>query len=168
MHRTLAEKRQRHYREILTVAEEAVARRLREKDLEVETVTRKNAELQARAAQLSSEARLWQAKAKAHEANAASLQAQLQQAMMNGTAQERRDDYALSCAAGADDAESAYIDPDRVEPTGPKCRGCGRRVASVVVLPCRHLCLCPKCDVHFRACPVCLSFKDSTVEVFLT
>ncbi|KAI9087049.1 hypothetical protein K1719_031010 [Acacia pycnantha] len=168
LHRTLAEKRQRHYRELLTAAEEAVARRLGEKDLEAETVRRLNAELEARAAQLSSEAQFWQAKAKAHEATAASLQAQLQQAMMNGPAQEKRDDDALSCAAGAEDAESAYVDPDRVEPTGPKCRGCGRRVASVVVLPCRHLCLCPKCDVHFRACPVCLSFKDSTVEVFLT
>ncbi|XP_028772862.1 BOI-related E3 ubiquitin-protein ligase 1-like isoform X1 [Neltuma alba] len=168
LHRTLAEKRQRHYRVLLATAEETVARRLREKDLEVEKVTRMNAQLEARAAQLSAEAQLWQAKAKAQEATAASLQAQLQQAMMNGTASEKRDEGGLSCAAGADDAESVYVDPDRFEPTGPKCRGCGKRVASVVVLPCRHLCMCAKCDVHFRACPVCLSLKESTVEVFLT
>ncbi|XP_054809813.1 BOI-related E3 ubiquitin-protein ligase 1-like [Prosopis cineraria] len=169
LHRTLAEKRQRHYRALLTTAEETVARRLRERELEVEKVARMNAELEARAAQLSAEAQLWQAKAKAQEATAASLQAQLQQAMMNGAAAlERRDEGGLSCAAGADDAESAYVDPDRVEPTGPECRGCGERVASVVVLPCRHLCLCIKCNVHYRACPVCLTLKDSTVEVFFS
>lgn len=139
--------------------------------MEVEKATRRNAELEARAAQLSVEAQVWQAKAKAEEATAASLQAQLQQAIMSGAA-EMRDEGGLSCAVGgegqAEDAESAYVDPDRVEAGGPKCRGCGKRVASVVVLPCRHLCMCTKCDAHFRACPVCLNLKNSTVEVFLS
>ncbi|MCI21314.1 E3 ubiquitin-protein ligase BOI-like, partial [Trifolium medium] len=75
----------------------------------------------------------------------------------------------VSCAVEgqAEDAESAYIDPDRVvvvtEARG-KCRGCEKRVASVVVLPCRHLCICTECDAHFRACPVCFTLKNSTVE----
>ncbi|KHN01654.1 Inhibitor of apoptosis protein [Glycine soja] len=71
----------------------------------------------------------------------------------------------------AEDAESAYIDPERVvvaTTARPKCRGCAKRVASVVVLPCRHLCICTECDAHFRACPVCLTLKNSTVEVFLS
>ncbi|KAF7810032.1 BOI-related E3 ubiquitin-protein ligase 1-like isoform X2 [Senna tora] len=175
LRRTLTEKRQRHYRALISAAEETVARRLREKEMEVEKATRRNAELEARAAQLSAEAQVWQAKAKAQEATAASLQAQLQQAMMSGggggmgTAEE----VGLSCAEGgagqAEDAESAYVDPERVgSGGGPKCRGCGKRVASVVVLPCRHLCMCTKCDAHFRACPVCLNLKNSTVEVYLS
>lgn len=171
MRRTLAEKRQRHYRALLSAAEETVARQLREKEVEVQKATRRNAELEARAVQLSVEAQVWQAKAKAQEATAASLQAQLQQAIMSGTV-EKREEGGLSCALGAEgqaeDAESAYVDPDRVVAAGPKCRGCGKRAASVVVLPCRHLCMCTKCDAHFRACPVCLNLKNSTVEVYLS
>ena len=184
MRRTLADKRQRHYRALLGAAEESVARRYREKEAEAEKAARRNAELEARAAQLSVEAQLWQAKARAQEATAASLQAQLQQAIMSGggCAQEyynRRED-GLTCAAAADvdgsgggqaeDAESAYIDPDRVVTTasGPVCKGCRKRVASVVLLPCRHLCVCTECDGVLQACPLCLTMRNSSVEVFLS
>ncbi|MED6179986.1 hypothetical protein PIB30_006103 [Stylosanthes scabra] len=184
LRRALAEKRQRHYRALLAATEEAVAHRLREKEVEVEKATRRNAELEARAAQLAAEAQVWMAKARAQEATAASLQAQLQQTMMAsaGAAAHGGDDggAGLLCAVEgqAEDAESAYVDPDRVVMVSaaaevnstaarPKCRGCGRRVASVVVLPCRHLCICTECNAHFRACPVCLTLKNSTVEVFL-
>ncbi|KAL2348223.1 hypothetical protein Fmac_002223 [Flemingia macrophylla] len=160
LRRGLAEKRQRHYRTLVRAAEEAVLRRLREKEAEVERASRRNAELEARAAQLSMEAQVWEAKAKAQEAAAAALQAQLQQAMVMG---EEGGGGGLSCAG--EDAESAYVDPERVV---PKCRGCARRVASVVLLPCRHLCICAQCDNNFRACPVCLTVKNSTVQVFLS
>ncbi|QCD91492.1 BOI-related E3 ubiquitin-protein ligase 1-like [Vigna unguiculata] len=162
LRRALTEKRKRHYRALLRAAEESVLRRLREKEVEVEKATRRNAELEARAAQLGVETQLWQAKAKAQEATAASLQAQLQQAMMSG----EDGGGGVSCAGGeAEDAESACVDPERV---GPKCRGCAKRVASVVVLPCRHLCICAQCNTHFRACPVCLTVKNSTVQVHLS
>ncbi|CAK8562637.1 unnamed protein product [Lathyrus sativus] len=170
LRRTLTEKRQRHYRELLTTAEEALSQRLREKEAEVAKATRKNAELEARAAQLTMEAQAWQAKARAQEAAAASLQAKLQQTIMCQTGD---DAGGVSCAVEgqASDAESAYIDPDRVvvvaEARG-KCRACLKRVATVVVLPCRHLCICRECDAHCSACPVCLTLKNSTVEVFLS
>ncbi|RDX75823.1 BOI-related E3 ubiquitin-protein ligase 1, partial [Mucuna pruriens] len=170
LRRALAEKRQRHYRALLSAAEEAVARRLREKEAEVEKATRKNAELEARAAQLSVEAQVWQAKARAQEATAASLQAQLQQTIMCHGGEDAAAGVSCAVEGQAEDAESAYIDPERVVATAarPKCRGCWKRVASVVVLPCRHLCICTECDAHFRACPVCLTPKNSTVEVFLS
>ncbi|PON47140.1 43kDa postsynaptic protein [Parasponia andersonii] len=179
LRRTLAEKRQRHYRALLSAAEESVARRLREKEAEVEKAARRNAELEARAAQLSVEAQIWRAKARAQEATAASLQAQLQQAIMSGggAAQDRRgllDEGGITCAAEgghvAEDAESAYVDPDRVEAaaSGPSCKACRKRVASVVILPCRHLCLCTECDRVVQACPLCLSLRNSSVEVFLS
>ncbi|XP_027362631.1 E3 ubiquitin-protein ligase BOI-like [Abrus precatorius] len=159
----LAEKRQRHYSELLAAAEESVARRLREKEAEVEKAKRWNAELEARAAQLSAEAQAWQAKVKAQEATAASLKAQLHNA-----AEERG--KMLSCDADrqAEDAESAYVDPERLAMFGPRCRGCGDKMASVVVLPCRHLCICTQCDMHFRACPVCLTLTNSTLRVSLS
>ncbi|WVZ11747.1 hypothetical protein V8G54_016277 [Vigna mungo] len=162
LRRALTEKRKRHYRALLRGAEQSILRRLREKETEVEKATRRNAELEARAAQLGVETQLWQAKAKAQEATAASLQAQLQQAMMSC----EDGGGGLSCAGGeAEDAESACVDPERA---GPKCRGCAKRVACVVVLPCRHLCICAQCNTHFRACPVCLTVKNSTVQVYLS
>ncbi|KAE9607404.1 hypothetical protein Lal_00026692 [Lupinus albus] len=181
LQRTLKEKRQKHDRDLSRAAAEVVARLLREKEAEMEKATRQNAELEAHAAQLSAEAQVWQAKARAQEAAAASLHAQLQQTMMALGAGGCRggDDggAGLSCAMDegqAEDTESAYIDPDRVEVVSPvvvaraKCRGCGKRVASVVVLPCRHLCMCAECDAHFKACPVCLILKHSTIEVLIS
>lgn len=174
LRRTLAEKRHRHYRALLSATEESIARRIREKEAEVEKATRRNAELEARAAQLSVEAQVWQAKARAQEATAASLQAQLQQAIMNGgVAQDsRRGDDGLGCSGGvegqAEDAESAYVDPERVTVSGGRsCKGCRKRAATVVVLPCRHLCLCTECDQVAQACPLCLQVRNSSVEVFL-
>ncbi|KAK6251010.1 hypothetical protein QQP08_010809 [Theobroma cacao] len=176
LRRMLAEKRNRHYRALLGAAEESVARRLREKEAEVEKATRRNSELEARATQLSVEAQVWQAKARAQEATAASLQAQLQQAIMSGGAAAapdiRRGEEGLKCGGGvegqAEDAESAYVDPERVAASGPVCKACRTRVASVVLLPCRHLCLCTECDRVAQACPLCLTVRNSSVEVFLS
>lgn len=175
LRRALAEKRQRHYHALLGAAEESVARRLREKEAEVEKAARRNAELEARAAQLSAEAQVWQARARAQEATAVTLQAQLQQAILSGgcAQNDREDGGGLGCAVGGDggaeDAESAYIDPERVVmSSGPGCKACGKRVASVVLLPCRHLCVCTECDNVVQACPVCLSFRSCSVGVILS
>lgn len=169
-----------------------MARRLREKEAEVEKASRRNAELEAKAAQLSLEAQAWQHRAKMQEHMAANLQAQLERAIIangggaaaggyNGAAQvQERDEWgggaSNSGAAGAgvaggeaEDAESAYIDPDRVvEKPGPSCKACRKRVASVVLLPCRHLSLCTECDAVAQACPLCLALRSSSLEVFLS
>ncbi|THG09981.1 hypothetical protein TEA_012675 [Camellia sinensis var. sinensis] len=137
LRRTLAEKRQTHYRALLGAAEESVARRLREKEAEVEKAARRNAELSARAAQLSAEAQAWQARARAQEATAAALQEQLQQAIMSGGGEERGEEMGCSGGGEAEDAESAYIDPDRVvETSGPSCK-------NVVLWPKRALSVSP-------------------------
>ncbi|GFZ00869.1 SBP (S-ribonuclease binding protein) family protein [Actinidia rufa] len=148
LRRTLAENRQKHYHALLGAAEESVARRLREKETEAEKAVRLNAELEATAARLSAEAQGWRSAARAHEATAAALQARLQQAMTSGGGWK---DGGEEVAGGgeAEDGESAYVDPDRVEvSSGPSCKACRQRVASVVVLPCRHLCLAKPNIIH--------------------
>lgn len=172
LRRTLAEKRQRHYRSLLSAAEEAAARRLNERTAEVERAARRNKELEAKVAQLSREAHAWQAKVRAQEAAAATLQAQLQQAILRagggGSVDHRRDVGGGEGGNQADDAESAYVDPERVaEPAAGVlvCRACGNRVASVVLLPCRHLCLCTDCNGVVQACPLCFSVRKTSVEV---
>ncbi|KAJ8560304.1 hypothetical protein K7X08_004362 [Anisodus acutangulus] len=168
LRQTLEEKRRALYRALLGTAEETMARQLKEKEAEVAKAVRHNAELEARTAQWSTEAQAWQARAMAEEFTAATLQEQLQQAIMNGggcNAHLADGDF----AGEAEDAESAYTDPDRVvESTRPSCKGCRKRVASVVLLlPCRHLCVCTDCDAVVQACPRCFSVGSSSVEVFL-
>ncbi|CAN4099726.1 unnamed protein product [Withania somnifera] len=168
LRRTLEEKRRTHYRALLGTAEESMARQLKEKEAEVGKAVRRNAELEARVAQLSAEAQAWQARTRAEELTAATLQAQLQQAIMKGGGCNAHLPEGDVAAGEAEDAESAYIDPDRVvESIRPSCKACRKRVASVVLLPCRHLCVCTDCDVVVQACPLCLSVRSSSVEVFL-
>ncbi|ESQ39852.1 hypothetical protein EUTSA_v10000973mg [Eutrema salsugineum] len=170
LRRMLAENSERHYRELLRTTEESVRRRLREKEAEIEKATRRHAELEARAAQIETESRAWQVRAAGREAEAASLQARLQQAFAHGggvTAAEPKSG-SVDGVDEAEDAESAYVDPDRFELTGPSCRICRRRSATVLALPCRHLALCKGCDGSVRVCPLCLSSKNSSVEVFFS
>ncbi|XP_020887051.1 probable BOI-related E3 ubiquitin-protein ligase 2 [Arabidopsis lyrata subsp. lyrata] len=144
---------------------------LREKEAEIEKATRRHAELEARAAQIETEARAWQMRAAAREVEATSLQAQLQQAVVIAhgggiitTAEPQSG--SVDGVDEAEDAESAYVDPDRYEIIEPRCRICRRRSATVLALPCRHLVLCKECDGSVRICPLCLSTKNSGVEVF--
>ncbi|KAJ9556021.1 hypothetical protein OSB04_010635 [Centaurea solstitialis] len=180
--RTLAEKRQRHYLALLEAAEVSISRRLKDKDAEAEKAVWRQAELEARAVQLRTEAEAWRARAAAAEAVAAGLKAQLQQAMVvcgsggggggrycASHIEDAPPGYATAAGDNTEDAESAYIDPDRVVvASGPGCKACGKRVASVVLLPCRHLCVCSECDGVVLACPLCLSFRSSSVQVYMS
>lgn len=180
LRRTLASKRQMHYCALLRAAEESISLRMKDKDAEAEKAARRNAELEARAANLSAEAQVWQARARAQEAEAAALQSQLQQAIIvigrrggsgggGGCSLSQGEEVGLRCAGDAEDAESAYIDPERVVlASGPGCKACGKRVASVVLLPCRHLCVCTECDGVVQTCPLCLSFRSSSIEVYMS
>ncbi|CAH8311890.1 unnamed protein product [Eruca vesicaria subsp. sativa] len=171
LRRMLAENSERHYRELLRTTEESVRQRIREKEAEIEKATRRHAELEARATQIETESRAWQMRSAANEAEATSLQARLQQAVAHGGGGGVTDAESKSGSVDgvdeAEDAGSAYVDPDRFEITGPCCRICWRRAATVLALPCRHLILCRDCDGSVRVCPVCLSSKNSSVEVFL-
>ena len=165
LRRTLAETRRNHYRTLLAMAEQSAARRLREKELEMEITARRHAELEKRVAALRAETAAWQTKAKSEEAAAAALQAQLQNLVSgdNGSAGGGGD------FAGAEDAESCHIDPGRREVAARFCRSCRKRAAEVLVLPCRHLSLCRECVLAgAQSCPVCRCARSTFLDVFLS
>lgn len=123
---------------------------------------RRNAELEQMAAHYSTEAEVWRTEAKRLENTVGTLRASLLKATVRG---------GLGCCGSAgvaaEDAESSYVDPDRVEPVSLACKGCGKRVATVMMWPCRHVCVCKGCDVVSKTCLVCRSIKTTSIEVVL-
>ncbi|KAJ4799869.1 SBP (S-ribonuclease binding protein) family protein [Rhynchospora pubera] len=165
LRRAVAEKRRRNYNALLQTTEELVMRKVREKQEEINRAAQVTVELEERLNQLRSESAAWQTKALADQAMATTLHAQLQQA----TAAAQRTG---ECETGpADDAESGFVDPSRVEPDR-SCRACRLRPACVVVFPCRHLCLCEGCEVASGsdgdACPVCCCVRSGSLKVFFS
>jgi E3 ubiquitin-protein ligase BOI-like protein len=170
------EKRQRYLRSLLNVIEEGISRSLRDKDLEMEKVNRRNMELEERVKQLKLEAHLWQSKARNHEAMVATLKSNLQQAVVQSKEKNRE-----GCGDNeADDVESAHVDPNAevnyAKPLrGSKdprdqitCKICRKNVISILLLPCRHLCLCRDCEMTFDTCHVCHAIKNASVEVYMS
>ncbi|CAD6204535.1 unnamed protein product [Miscanthus lutarioriparius] len=191
LRRSLADTRRRQYRSLVGAAEVAAAQRIREKEAEASEAARRGADLEDRVARLRAEAASWQAKALADQSTAAALHAQLQQAaaaaQARGKAAEEEDNAG---AAAVDDAGSCFVDPDRVVEIAPPrppaparpCRTCRQRSTSVVLLPCRHLCVCAECEPAFpaatpfaagagaiaAACPMCRGAVTGTVQVFFS
>ncbi|CAI9756748.1 unnamed protein product [Fraxinus pennsylvanica] len=48
------------------------------------------------------------------------------------------------------------------------CRRCGKEESCVLLLPCRHLCLCTVCGSFLHTCPICNSTKTASVHVNLS
>ncbi|XP_078155912.1 BOI-related E3 ubiquitin-protein ligase 1-like [Carex rostrata] len=170
LRRALVETQRRHHLALLGSAESLTTRRLREKEAELDRAVRRGAELEDRIANLKSELMTWQTKALSYQSTAASLHARLQQATAAPAQQAGPSDEPV--ANPAEDAESAYIDPDRIEPVSRTrlCKVCRARTVSVVLLPCRHLCLCEFCDVAAGcdgACPICHCVSTGCVQVFV-
>ncbi|WJX68237.1 RING-type E3 ubiquitin transferase [Trifolium repens] len=45
------------------------------------------------------------------------------------------------------------------------CSNCGKDESCVLILPCRHLCLCGVCGSSLHICPICKSFKTASIHV---
>ncbi|KAK1682912.1 hypothetical protein QYE76_043760 [Lolium multiflorum] len=172
----LEEARRRHVRALLSAAERAAAGRLRAAEAALELARCRNATLSERLGQISAEGQAWIGVAKSHEAAVAGLRATLDQLLQSacaaeGAAGEGADaEDARSCCfetpVGGDDAGDdgdAASNKSRVA-----CKACGAGESCVLVLPCRHLCLCPACDAAVDTCPVCAATKNASLHVLLS
>ncbi|KAI5082722.1 hypothetical protein GOP47_0002465 [Adiantum capillus-veneris] len=199
LRQALEERMKTQAKALMASVEGEVSRKIREKEAEMERVSRRNSELEERVRQLSMEREVWQSKAKNNEAMVAILRSNLQQAMVHH--QSREPSRIEGCGdSEADDAASVYIDDNlpaqqsrammmrnhvmmksshmstssEVAAAAPgvvrACRRCGANEASVLVLPCLHLCLCLQCNQSYAAerCPVCNGLVSNSAEVFLS
>ncbi|XP_041015548.1 BOI-related E3 ubiquitin-protein ligase 1-like [Juglans microcarpa x Juglans regia] len=167
----------RHKASFLAAMEKGVSKKLREKDIEIENMNCKNREVAERIRRVAMEAQNWHYRAKYNESIVSVLKNNLQQAISQG-AEQGKEGFGDS---EVDDATS-YIDPNNYAgiPGGPAksflrnnlglghiCRACNTKEVSILLMPCRHLCLCKECEGSIGVCPVCQLIKTASVEVYM-
>uniref|UniRef100_A0A0D6R7A9 RING-type domain-containing protein n=1 Tax=Araucaria cunninghamii TaxID=56994 RepID=A0A0D6R7A9_ARACU len=170
----LEEKTRRLQMNILACVEEAAAKKLKEKDMEVESMNKKNAELEEKMKQLSLEAHAWQYRAKCSETMINTLKFNLQQAYAQsreskeGCGDSEVDDTASCFNGNTDNFEALIYKENRELKEQRTCRVCRSKEVCMLLFPCRHLCLCEDCESRLNICPLCRSFKTTSTQVYIS
>lgn len=171
-------KRRNQVRRILEVIEERLVKRLRTKEEEVDKMLKMNFAMEEQIKSLCVENQIWRDLAQSNEAAANAMRMNLQQVLshVGEDPVANFDNNAVRVAENplAADAQSSCDSNgggDRTEVIvqeardGRLCRECGKGHARVLVLPCRHLCLCTVCVKSVHTCPICKSTKTASVHV---
>ncbi|KAE8669765.1 putative BOI-related E3 ubiquitin-protein ligase 2 [Hibiscus syriacus] len=168
----LEERRKRQSRILINAIQEGVMKKLKEKDEEIQRIGKLNWVLQERVKSLYVENQLWRDLAQTNEATANSLRSNLEQVLAHVRGGALEDDAESSCGSSDDEwrkVVAAAAAEDKAVVVGNedrKCRKCGEKESSVLLLPCRHLCLCTMCGSSMEGtCPVCLSVANASVHV---
>lgn len=193
----LEEKRKRETMMIIEAIENEVMKKMKAKEEEIQKMERMNMILEDKVKTLCMENQIWRELAQNNEATANALRNNLQQILMqqiennndNGDGEySGGGDFAVAGAAAvAEDVESccsndeysgwrrvvmAAQDKDEGTSSGGVmnnrlCRNCGEGESCVLIMPCRHLCLCSMCGAMVLTCPICDSVKSATLNVNL-
>ncbi|EEF48811.1 probable BOI-related E3 ubiquitin-protein ligase 3 [Ricinus communis] len=188
----LEDKRKRQARRIIEAIEEGMLKRLRAKEEEIEKIGKLNWALEERVKSLCIENQIWRDLAQTNEATANALRTNLEQVLAAQVKEERTRCAGLDEAAAAaemDDAQSCCGSSDEGEEEGEKrrlserctlasrahdkdtgsssrmCRKCRKEESCVLLLPCRHLCLCTVCGSSLNTCPICKATKNASFHV---
>jgi len=176
--RQMKEVNQRRMISFLANLERAVGKKLREKELEAEAMNRKSKELNEQIRQVALEVQSWQSAALYNQSVANSLKSRLMEVVAQNTNLTRE-----GSGDSEEDNAASSQNPNAGAPRGffqssllggrsttatvglGACRWCGGKEASVLVMPCRHLCLCGDCERVSDVCPVCRFPKSGSVEI---
>lgn len=163
---------EKHTISLLNTLEKGVSKKLHEKDIDIESITHKNKELEERIKQVTLEAQSWHYKAKYNESVANTLKSNIQQLLAQGTAHghegfgDSEVDDALSSLKQPPGMMSSLENPDCLN-LRLKCRCCKKKQVSILLFPCRHLCLCAECEGFVEVCPICQVMKTASFPVNL-
>ncbi|XP_059641827.1 E3 ubiquitin-protein ligase BOI-like [Cornus florida] len=169
----LRELKQRHSDSFLNALEKGIGMKLHEKDVEIENINRKNKELGERLKQVAVEAQSWQHRAACNESVVNVLKSNLRQVIAQSAVQERE-----GCGDSEVDDAASYVNSDHQGMAGGSgnpfftkkqlnCRACKRKEVCVLLLPCRHLCLCTDCEGLIDICPICHVMKTTSVQIYM-
>ena len=179
MMKGLREMKERHTASFLAAVEKGVNKKLQEKDIELENMNRKNRELVERIKQVAIEAQNWQYRAKYNESVVDVLKSNLQQAMSMGAdhGKEGFGDSEVEDAASHGNLNNYLCIPafpgkstrnNQGLNDNMICKTCKMKEVSVLLMPCRHLCICKECHGSVHLCPVCQVMITGFVPVFLS
>lgn len=181
----LEEQRRQESRMIVSAIQERIVKKLQEKDEEIQRIGKLNWVLQERVKSLFVENQIWRDLAQSNEAAANSLRSNLEQVLAHVSEEGHHTGNCPATAAPEDDAESCCGSNDYGHETEAEgrlvevangtdavagggdrmCKRCGVRESKVLLLPCRHLCLCTMCGSTLLNCPVCDSVMNASVHV---
>ncbi|KAL4310774.1 hypothetical protein GQ457_01G003000 [Hibiscus cannabinus] len=179
MRAEMEEKRKRQARKIVEAIGGGVMKKLRAKEEEIEKIGKLNWALEERVKSLCVENQIWRDLAQTNEATATALRTNLEQVLAAAQLKDERNrglneaeaagdevDDAQSCCGSSWEAEKQHTTAkDGGICGGRLCRNCGKEESCVLLLPCRHLCLCTSCGSTVHICPVCKSPKNASVHV---
>ncbi|XP_051151055.1 probable BOI-related E3 ubiquitin-protein ligase 2 [Andrographis paniculata] len=158
----------------ISYVEEKVMQKLREKEAEVEDMNKKNMELESRIEQLSLESNAWQQRAKCSENTINSLKLNLQQVYAQsrdskeGCGDSEVDDAASCCNGGPPGVDLYQVFKEGNEMKEMmRCKVCRVNEVCMLLLPCKHLCLCKGCESKLSLCPLCQTSKYIGMEVYM-
>jgi E3 ubiquitin-protein ligase BOI and related proteins len=172
LRQTILEKVQATQLQSVSIIEDKVLQKLREKETEVENINKRNMELEDQMEQLSVEAGAWQQRARYNENMIAALKFNLQQAYLQGRDSKEGcgdsevDDTASCCNGRSLDFHLLSNENSNMKDL-MKCKACRVNEVTMVLLPCKHLCLCKDCESKLSFCPLCQSSKFIGMEVYM-
>ncbi|XP_027356288.1 probable BOI-related E3 ubiquitin-protein ligase 3 [Abrus precatorius] len=187
----LEEKRKRQARRLMEAIEVGMMKRLKAKEEEILKIEKLNYALEEKVKSLCIENQIWRDLAQTNEATANALRTNLEHVLSQvgadggegaGVPPAEEEDAESCCgsneegwrtvATGAQDKEGEGTGGVMNNSNGGDerrlCRKCGKEESCVLILPCRHLCLCTVCGSTLHICPVCKSFKNASVHVNMT
>ncbi|GJW67424.1 probable BOI-related E3 ubiquitin-protein ligase 3 [Tanacetum coccineum] len=150
MRSVIGEMRRRNGKRLIVAANDGIMKRLKIKEDEITRLNQLNWSLEEKLKSLLVENQIWRELAQTNEATANNLQQLLAQAQL----QQQE-----SCCG------SNYEEHVTDKVNSNKCLKCGKKESCVLVLPCRHLCLCNVCESTTTICPVCTSTKSAALLI---
>ncbi|KAG9445577.1 hypothetical protein H6P81_011705 [Aristolochia fimbriata] len=166
--------RHRHMAAFLNVIEKGVGRKVLDKEIQIDNMNRKNRELFEKIKQVAAEAQSWHYRAKYSESVVNVLKNNLKQAIAQGADQTKEgcgdsevDDAASSFDCDGIPGKLNASQSTRALKDQMTCRACKTKEVCLLLLPCRHLCLCKDCEEFIEVCPMCQCMKTASVQVYM-
>ncbi|PWA74197.1 Zinc finger, RING-type [Artemisia annua] len=169
--------RQRNSMRLIAAAQEGIKNKLRSKDDEIVKMSKLNYALEEKVKSLNVENQIWQQMAQSNEATANVLRLNLQQLLTQIQQQQQQQQTANDVEDNESCCGSNYEEEHHGNNNGTTtidnngdtlnrlCRNCGIVESCVLLLPCRHLCVCSTCESSINFCPICKSLKNATLHV---
>ncbi|KAK2977883.1 hypothetical protein RJ640_020227 [Escallonia rubra] len=172
LRQAIVEKVQANQLQTVSYVEDKFIQKLREKEAEVENINKKNMELELQMEQLAVEAGAWQQRARYNENMINTLKFKIQQVYAQsrdskeGCGDSEVDDTASCCNGRAIDFHLLCKDNNEMKQL-MTCKVCRINDVCMLLLPCKHLCLCKECESKLSLCPLCHSSKYIGMEVYM-